>query len=1099
VILLSPSMIKGGYIGQQSTCRWYICCFSQANDKGTLSMWTENNHRHFIIQKSVWRLAGYFLVFAVFPIPLSASEFEHASPPIGVGQPLIQHFSPSDYGGGAQNWSVVQDRRGVIYIGNVDSGLLEFDGVRWRRILIPGMTTVRSLAADDAGRVFVGAVGEFGYLAPDQQGLLEYVSLSDQLPEEKRDFADVWDIMVTDTGVYFQAFARLIRWSDGRFDSWLPEHRFHIAKAVDQRIFLREEGRGLLELVEDRLQQVPGGELFSDEPVYAILPAQPGGDGTELLLGTRNLGWFIGDGESFRPWDTDAASQLTDAHLYSATWLDSGVLAVATLSGGLFLLDQHGRLLKSINRTGGLVDNAVFALHEDHQGGLWLALNNGVTRLELGGSLSYFGEHSGLRGIVLVIHQHKDTLYVGTTEGLFRKLPTNDGVTRFEAVDGLRGQVWDLLDWDEQLLVASMHGVHTLVDGQFDFIHQSAAVTFSLLRSHHDPARLYIGFMDGIASMLYEDGAWTNEGRIEGIDDEVRALRETRDGDIWAGTRNTGALHMRFSGVQPPLKPQIQRYGLDAQAPARGEIRVLPFSDRLLFGTDQGLYHFDWEIEQLAPDPDFDHLFPEGPRGVSVLAQDPAGRLWVYSYDAALELRETGLLKRDESGGYHWDPSPFGPISGTTVVAMTAPVVGELWLGVDDRLYHYRVSSPAERERPFHALIRRVTEREDGRVFLAGSPLSDDLVLEYADNSLRFEYAATSYDSMSSNEYRVRLDHMDQGWSTWSREALRDYTNLPPGEYRFRVQARNVYGRLSEEAVFAFEVLPPWYRTWWAYLLWSLIGTSTIYAAYMWRSMNLRRRNLALGRLVAERTRALSRANRELAAANQALSEQSLTDPLTGLYNRRFLVAQIDNDLAAVQRKYRDRLVSSNTSEQTDLVFFMIDIDHFKTVNDEHGHASGDRVLVQVADILKGVMRASDIIVRWGGEEFLLVARPSDINSAPVLAERIRLGVAGHLFDLGEGRTARLSCSVGFAPYPLFAERMDETGWEDVVNAADQCLYAAKHHWRDAWVGVRALLTPPENVRAPFAPQINSLAAAGCLQIFTSRGELQRLGRDSST
>ena len=136
-----------------------------------------------------------------------------------------------------------------------------------------------------------------------------------------------------------------------------------------------------------------------------------------------------------------------------------------------------------------------------------------------------------------------------------------------------------------------------------------------------------------------------------------------------------------------------------------------------------------------------------------------------------------------------------------------------------------------------------------------------------------------------------------------------------------------------------------------------------------------------------------------------------------------------------------------------DLAFVMIDLDHFKAINDSAGHAAGDAVLRQVRDLLKSVSRSSDIIVRWGGDEFLLVAR--DLSSS--VAHRARgadpLRVAQHVFEIGEGRVVRTTCSIGFACYPFFREQLDALSWEQVISVADRALYVAKASGRNAWVG----------------------------------------------
>ena len=233
---------------------------------------------------------------------------------------------------------------------------------------------------------------------------------------------------------------------------------------------------------------------------------------------------------------------------------------------------------------------------------------------------------------------------------------------------------------------------------------------------------------------------------------------------------------------------------------------------------------------------------------------------------------------------------------------------------------------------------------------------------------------------------------------------------------------------------------------------------------------------------VAERTRELSR-------ANAALAEQSLTDPLTGLRNRRYLIEQVPLDIALIDRKHRDRRNNPGNppEEIPSLLFLMLDIDHFKQVNDVHGHAVGDRVLVQMSAIIRGCIRDSDTAVRWGGEEFLLVARFTDPGFASDLAERLRKAVAEHEFQIGPAQPARITCSIGFAQYPFVPARPGHVHWEEAINIADQCLYAAKQSWRDAWVGVHwDGEEVPESLPERIAPTIPDLIESGHLRLCSS-------------
>jgi hypothetical protein len=150
-----------------------------------------------------------------------------------------------------------------------------------------------------------------------------------------------------------------------------------------------------------------------------------------------------------------------------------------------------------------------------------------------------------------------------------------------------------------------------------------------------------------------------------------------------------------------------------------------------------------------------------------------------------------------------------------------------MWFGGFDGLFRYDPRIPKSYDQPFRALIRKVVGSKDKSIF-GGIGRGSAPAINYAENTLRFEFAAPSFDGQEANRFQVLLEGVDREWSPWSAEAYRDYTNLRERSYRFRVRAKNIYGILSEEGVFSFQILPPWYRTWWAYLgyLLTLVGAA---------------------------------------------------------------------------------------------------------------------------------------------------------------------------------------------------------------------------------------------------------------------------------
>jgi len=186
----------------------------------------------------------------------------------------------------------------------------------------------------------------------------------------------------------------------------------------------------------------------------------------------------------------------------------------------------------------------------------------------------------------------------------------------------------------------------------------------------------------------------------------------------------------------------------------------------------------------------------------------------------------------------------------------------------------------------------------------------------------------------------------------------------------------------------------------------------------------------------------------ELQTINRRLADLTRTDQLTGLGNRRLLDDTLQTDLPLSLR----RRAGGERAENSDLVAMIIDIDHFKAVNDQRGHAVGDRVLARFAEVLKATCRGSDLLVRWGGEEFLVVQRFVDRAQAPVLAERLAAAVRAEAFALEGEPPLPLTCSIGFAAFPIEPDA-GVAGWQATLALADEALYLAKSR-RDAWVGV---------------------------------------------
>jgi diguanylate cyclase (GGDEF)-like protein len=227
----------------------------------------------------------------------------------------------------------------------------------------------------------------------------------------------------------------------------------------------------------------------------------------------------------------------------------------------------------------------------------------------------------------------------------------------------------------------------------------------------------------------------------------------------------------------------------------------------------------------------------------------------------------------------------------------------------------------------------------------------------------------------------------------------------------------------------------------------------------------------------------------ELQRKNLELQEISFTDALTGVWNRRYLEEILPSEAGQVLRNYqRARGSKIRKVDHRDLVFIMVDMDFFKEVNDRHGHPAGDRLLQLVADRLSTVVRKSDVLVRWGGEEFLIMSRSTDPSGIPAFCRRILEVMASEPFDLGHGIVVRKTCSIGWAPYPWSRAAFEAICPEETIILADVALYRAKASGRNQGIGI----LPTDLVSAT--------PAAFCLESLREEGsDLVRLVKTQRT
>ena len=348
----------------------------------------------------------------------------------------------------------------------------------------------------------------------------------------------------------------------------------------------------------------------------------------------------------------------------------------------------------------------------------------------------------------------------------------------------------------------------------------------------------------------------------------------------------------------------------------------------------------------------------------------------------------------------------------------------------------------------------------------------DHLSLSHKDDVITLKFAALDYADPRANRYEYKLDGFDSDWARADEARAATYTNLPGGHYVFHVRASNSDGVWStQDLTLPIDVAPsPWLSRW-AYAGYGLLALLMLLGVWYAQQRRIAREaayRQELEQQVSDRTSELAQRYRELEDANRRLEMASYTDTLTGLGNRRYLMQNFA------------RLLAEHANHG--LAIMIIDLDALKPINDQHGHAAGDEVIIEIAKTLRQAIRPDDVLARWGGDEFVVVAHAQHVEHACMLAERMRERIAKMKCVLPRGAVVRTSCSIGLTCMPFVPGKPGAVSWEQAIKIADLALYRAKrgrNAWR-GWFGTEAVASL-QSVIAAVESNVDELIADGII------------------
>lgn len=959
--------------------------------------------------------------------------------------------------------SITQDQTGYVWLGT-QAGVARFDGSVFKNYLPGSWAQVLKVGKDNT--VWIGTNKGFAYYRDEE---VHTLSAQNNRNEHLTNSPDVRAMLFT------------------------GEDR--LLAATDQ---------GLLQVDSEGFHRSP---LLPAIPLFSLLSWRGdlwvGGAGTLYIVATDHVRTV--------PMPNGKGTLVTRLIVYD------GSVWVGT-SSGLFRYDE-GKWVRCKDDPPQL-HLAINTFYVDSDDNFWVATNEGLARLHGGRMTDFVDSHhyESVAQLLSIYEDHEGSLWLGThAHGVTRLW--NGYTRRYSTHQGLLDPlVWSLTpDHHGGMWIGTANGVYRLHDGNFSNVLSGRALpapnAYTLMDQNNT---LWIGTSSGV--LLYRDGHDVTPAILSPLKGlAVEGILQTHDGTVWIAT--LGGL-FRYDGKT------LKSYGIkDGLLDLRCRLLFETQAGRLLVGTLAGLYALDnGHFTQLGADSELKNAF------VTAIAEPRNGELVVGVYDEnvlflfdgshwhtlthaqglpkntpsfmeldlarewfwvagirgiyrtrladleALAAGQTGELETQRilSERGQWSGSAKGLCCNGAGNARGIFEDGHLWLPTRDGIVSVDTLNVHRNQVVPATVIESIKYGDSWHPAVLQHPVS----IPARDRDVAFRFSVLSFQNPRSVHIIYRLVGYDTMWRSLDANAARiaSYTNLPPGDYQFEVRGSNNAGVWNPATTrYSFTIDRRFYETWWFRTGIVLVLLWLVYLIYRWRVHALSAQRQYLEQVVAERTEALQ-------TLNQQLEEASQTDPLTGLKNRRYLGQQLPKDLAHFHRELirpenRDRI----------MIFAVVDLDHFKELNDSAGHFAGDELLKQVANVLVASMRFGHYVVRWGGEEFLIVFRPMPRDETPRVISRVHAAVSKYPYTLPNGDQVNITCSIGFTEYPFVSGQPDAVGWEVLVNLADSALYAAKAAGRNCWLGLRpGTKFNPDTIRDDMLKGLDALLDAEILTLVNA-------------
>ncbi|AMR33573.1 hypothetical protein A0256_20160 [Mucilaginibacter sp. PAMC 26640] len=750
---------------------------------------------------------------------------QKAMPQAYIGQRKTVNYEKRQYNAGTQNWKIRQDVQGRMYFAN-NEGVLVFDGATWQLYPLPNKTIVRSLEFGEDKKLYVGGQDEIGYFSPAKNGRLVFTSIKNLIPKADQQLSDIWDICCLGKAVFFRSNDKIIRLSKNKVTVYHSRSWLSMGRYGDQLI-AHDGEKGLLQFGGNEWQPLISKSKLPGD--FYITSISKFNDSSALITSAKH-GLFLLTGNKLKYFEVKGIDN--HQHFSAATALEDSTYIIGTYNNGIYQIDNSGNVIENIARKEALQNTNVRSLFTDANHNLWLGLDNGIDYIAYNNAVKHVNPAIFKDGGGFATVLYKNTLYFGLSNGIYG-LPVTNSADLSYLKNSIKtvaeGQTWNLTAVDGHLLAGRDDGVFEVLHNQFAPVYNATGFwIFQPLMDNAGKQQIAAGNYYGVRMFDNTQGKLADRGNVGKYYESARFLQVDDQHIIWTSHPYRGVYKLN------PVNGAVKTYTKAQGLPSTLNNFVFKVKGRVVIATEKGIYEYDIHTDRFKPSAQFKKVF--GERSLRYLKEDAAGNIWfvegkslgVADYSAKPVITIIPELNDRVLSGFE----NVYPIDANNV-----------FVGSENGFYHINYARYKQNIHPVKVYIRKVRAISGTDSLLyggyfggvndaAGQADTNVLSLAYSWRSLHFEYSSPIFDEQSNAEYSYLLEGFDKEWSEWSKKSEKDYTNLPWGNYTFKVKARNHQNNVSPVATYAFIINPPWYQTISAYLLYLICISALLYCLY---------------------------------------------------------------------------------------------------------------------------------------------------------------------------------------------------------------------------------------------------------------------------